>query len=54
MVIKMQYDDYEIKRLLISTRSLVKAMYWDAFEGPNLDPNELHPLRRSLVSLYRE
>lgn len=41
MVIKVQCDDLDIKRVLINSGNSVNIMYWDAFKRLKLYPGDL-------------
>lgn len=41
MVIKVQCDDLEIKRVLIDSGNSFNIMYWDVFERLKLYPSDL-------------
>lgn len=48
------FDEWEIKRVLIDQGSCIDIVYSKTFERLRLDPEDLKPLKGSLIGFYRE
>lgn len=54
MVINVQCNNREIKRVMIDPGKLIDVLYWDAFDILRLDLDELRPFGGSLVGFSGE
>ncbi|GFS29937.1 hypothetical protein Acr_00g0009190 [Actinidia rufa] len=49
LVIQLRMNNYDVKRILVDTRSSVEVMYYDLFKQLKLPQSDLKPSRASLV-----
>ncbi|XP_057459235.1 uncharacterized protein LOC130749892 [Actinidia eriantha] len=49
LVVQLRISRYDVKRILVDTRSLVEVMYYDLFKQLKLPQDELKPVRAPLV-----
>ncbi|XP_057505216.1 uncharacterized protein LOC130788530 [Actinidia eriantha] len=49
LVVKLRIGGYDVKRILVDTRSSVEVLYYDLFKQLKLSQDELKPARASLV-----
>ena len=49
LVIQLRMNSYDMKRILVDTRSLVKVMYYDLFKKLKLFQSDLKPPQALLI-----